>query len=97
MSTTNNNTRLTVEQLWCLIDLAFPVKTQHFRDNGISGLGDGIFYCPSKTAQNNYRVRCWTVKEIEKLRAIVECFGYTVSLSQVSGNDRWPRVWYTAE
>jgi|5_EtaG_2_1085323.scaffolds.fasta_scaffold02040_6 hypothetical protein len=97
MSTTNNTPRLTVDHLWSLIDLAFPVKTHHFRNNGIDGIGDGIFYCPSKMSQKNYRVRCWTVKEIKKLKAIVECFGYSVAISEVSGADCWPRVYYTAE
>lgn len=91
---TNNNTpALTVDQLWSLIDLAFPVKTQGFRytDNG-------MFYCPSRKLQRyNPEMREWSVDEIMKLKAIVKNFGYSVRIGEGSGKGFWPVVELTAE
>ena len=104
MSTTNNTPRLTVDGLWSLIDLAFPVKTQGFRIE-YRNTGDEtyrqphkLFYCPSRNSQRyNPELREWSVKELKKLKAIVKDFGYDVRIGEGSGQGFWPIVYPTAE
>ena len=90
---TNNNTpALTADQLWNLIDLAFPIKTKGFRytDN------DGLFFNPSRGDQRyTPELREWSVAELNRLRAIVEAFGYGVRIG--TRETRWPIVNPTAK
>jgi len=106
---TNNNTRrLTADQLWDLIDLAFPVKTQGFRIEYQNTFDEDteefsrkpyiIFYNPSRSDQRyTPELREWSVAEIKKLKAVVEAFGYSVRIGEASGPALWPIVHPTAE
>ena len=95
MSTTNNTPSLTVDQLWELIDLAFPIKAPWFqfaRDNRT------IFYNPSRMSQrNDDRLAKWSPIELKKLKAIVKAFGYDVRIGEGSGIGFWPIIYTTAE
>ena len=76
---------LTPDQLWNLIDLAFPVKTKGFdyTDTG------GLIYNPSRGSQRYVpQLREWSANELNKLRAIVIAFGYSVRV----GHGSWPIV-----
>lgn len=104
MSTTNNTPLLTAEQLWDLIDGAFPIKAQGFRyDYRLTGdetyrQPHQLFYCPSRTSQQHTpELREWSVIELKKLKAIVGAFGWSVRIGEGSGIGFWPIVYPTAE
>lgn len=83
---------LTPDQLWNLIDLAFPVKTKGFDYTH----SNGLIYCPSRGSQRYVpELREWCVDEIIKLKAIVEAFGYSVRVGEGSGPGLWPIVFPT--